>query len=74
LTLALQLVSIALVPKNKKLLMALNHLNKISYYIIVSYESSKPYRLSDRRPTDGAGRRPCEVWRTLLILIGEVDL
>ena len=73
-TLALQLVSIALVPKLKKLLMALNHLNKISYYIIVSYESSNPYRFSDRRPRDGAGRRPCEVWRTLLILIGEVDL
>ena len=53
-TLALQLVSIELVPKNKKLLMALNHLN--------------------RRPTDGAGRRPCGVWRTLLILIGELDL
>jgi len=68
LTLALQLVSIELVPKNKKLLMALNHLNARRWIV------KKVTKVTNRRPTDGAGRRPCGVWRTLLILIGELGL
>ena len=67
-TLALQLVSIALIPRMKKSLMALNHLNARRWII------KKVTKVTNRRPTDGAGRRPCEVWRTLLILIGELDL